>query len=192
MTVNTHVDTTIGTSTTTHVDDTHTETKSKTDTQTVLSTLVATASSWCSSHGVLMAARDRTTGSPFGNNTYYYEPAPFSLHPTPFPTTAFQTAYRMAQPFQAVVHNVASSKWLQQVLSITAQSDKALTGKLLQLAKDVDDREANGIPRAQRVVLGILRYVPPFYHFTIQLFYNSTITTTKSQEKNDFVTVATN
>ena len=187
MMVNTHVDTHVDTHDDTHVD-THVDTQTQTDTQTdleiqtdvqtnsstdlntqteintptdaVLASLVATASSWCSSHGVLMAARDRTTGKSLGTDTFFYEPAPFSLHPTPFPTTAFQTAYRMAQPFHTVVHNVASSEWLQQVLAIAAQSDKALTGKLVQLAQDVRNREANGTPRAQRVVLGILRYVP--------------------------------
>jgi Eukaryotic glutathione synthase, ATP binding domain len=117
--------------------------------------LVETASSWCASHGVLMGARDRTTRAPLGHDTY--EPAPFSLYPTPFSKTAFESAYSMAKPFNGVVHKAASSDWLQQAIAVAAQGDREFTGKLVDLAKEVVEREARGTPRAQKVVLGILR-----------------------------------
>ena len=123
--------------------------------------LVEIASSWCASHGVLMGARvdrnNQTEAPSRYNNYYYYQPAPFSLYPTPFSKTAFETAYRMAKPFNGVVHKVASSDWLQQAIAVAAQGDKEFTGKLVNLANEVLQREQRGIPRAQKVVLGILR-----------------------------------
>jgi hypothetical protein len=69
--------------------------------------LVAQASSWCASHGVLMGARDGTTRQPMGD--WLYEPAPFSLYPTTFSKKAFDQAYAMAQPFAHVVHAAAEN-----------------------------------------------------------------------------------
>ena len=64
--------------------------------------LVCTASSWAASNGVLMGARDTDTSKPLGEGIY--EPAPFSLYPTLLPKKAFDKAYGMTHPFNAVVH----------------------------------------------------------------------------------------
>lgn len=113
--------------------------------------LVAQASSWCASHGVLMGARDTTTRQPLGN--LIYEPAPFSLYPTQFSKKAFESAYSMAKPFNHVVHQAAQSKWLLDDAIVTAaQGDPEFTGKMVELAKEVLE---NG--RAQKLVLGLLR-----------------------------------
>lgn len=121
-------------------------------------TLVETASSWCSSHGILMGARDRLTKEPLMGK-YIFEPAPFSLFPTLFSKSAFALAYQMAKPFNSMVHNVASDKeWLLSAIQVAAQGDSDFTGRLVQLAQEVLAREArNQQPRAQKVVLGILR-----------------------------------
>ena len=123
-------------------------------------TLIETASSWCSSHGILMGARDRLTKEPLMGK-YIFEPAPFSLFPTLFSKSAFALAYQMAKPFNSMVHNVASdTEWLLSAIQVAAQGDSDFTGRLVQLAQEVLAREArNQQPRAQKVVLGILRYV---------------------------------
>ena len=113
--------------------------------------LVARASSWCASHGVLMGARDQNTKIPLGD--LIYEPAPFSLFPTHFSKKAFDQAYTMGKPFNHVVHEAAQSNWLLEEAIVTAaQGDPDFTGKMVDLAKEV---LAKG--RAQNVVLGLLR-----------------------------------
>eukprot|EP00545_Synedropsis_sp_CCMP1620_P005451 CAMPEP_0119014188 /NCGR_PEP_ID=MMETSP1176-20130426/9405_1 /TAXON_ID=265551 /ORGANISM="Synedropsis recta cf, Strain CCMP1620" /LENGTH=464 /DNA_ID=CAMNT_0006967337 /DNA_START=101 /DNA_END=1491 /DNA_ORIENTATION=- len=114
--------------------------------------LVAQASSWCASHGVLMGARDNETRQPMGD--WLYEPAPFSLYPTPFSKKAFDQAYAMQRPFAHVVHAAAEDdEWLLEHAIVTAaQGDPDFTGKMVDLAKEV---LAKG--RTQNVVLGILR-----------------------------------
>lgn len=113
--------------------------------------LVAQASSWCASHGVLMGARDPTTRQPLGN--LIYEPAPFSLYPTQFSKKAFEQAYSMAKPFNHVVHQAAQSKWLLDDAIVTAvQGDPEFTGKMVKLAKEVLEKG-----RTQKLVLGVLR-----------------------------------
>jgi glutathione synthase len=121
------------------------------DSSKVSAALVAQASSWCASHGVLMGARDPNTRVPLGD--MIYEPAPFSLFPTDFSKTAFDKAYSMGKPFNHVVHAAAQSKWLLEDAIVTAaQADPDFTGRMVSLAKQV---LAKG--RTQKVVLGILR-----------------------------------
>jgi glutathione synthetase len=114
--------------------------------------LVAQASSWCASHGVLMGARDPFTRVPLGD--WIYEPAPFSLFPTDFPKSAFEQAYRMGKPFNHVVHQAAqSSSWLlDEAIATAAKGDPEFTGRMVHLANEV---LAKG--RRQKIVLGILR-----------------------------------
>jgi len=114
--------------------------------------LVLTASSYCASNGILMGARDLETNRPLGPNVY--EPAPFSLLPTPFPRDAFDRAYRMAVPFNEVVHRAASQYegWLRAAVKTAAEGDSAFTGRLLSLADEVVARG-----RSQSVALGVLR-----------------------------------
>jgi len=116
--------------------------------------MVSTASSWAASNGILMGARDPETLQPLKSGSHIYEPAPFSLYPTPFPRDAFEMAYKMARPFNAVVHRAANnySGWLKESIQTAAAGDKEFTGKMVELANEV---EAAG--RVQHVTLGILR-----------------------------------
>lgn len=116
--------------------------------------LVLTASSYAASHGILMGAKDPETRKPLSKNGHVYEPAPFSLHPTPFPKNAFETAYEMARPFNAVVHRAASdyTGWLRDAVQTAAAGDKDFTGKMVELADEVI-----AMGRVQNVTLGILR-----------------------------------
>lgn len=98
-----------------------------------------------------MGARDPVTRKPL--DAFVFEPAPFSLRPTPFSRQAFEKAYRMALPFNYCVHAAASSKWLLEEAIVTAaKGDPNFTGKMVELANDV-----LGKGRKQKVVLGILR-----------------------------------
>jgi len=113
--------------------------------------LVAQASSWCASYGVLTGARDLTTRLPIGD--LIFEPAPFSLYPTNFPKDAFDQAYKMGKPFNHVVHSGSQSNWLlEEAITTASQGDPTFTGKLVELAKDVLNKG-----RTQKVVLGLLR-----------------------------------
>jgi len=118
-----------------------------------LNNLVARASSWCASFGILMGARQLDhTRQPLGD--LLLEPAPFSLFPTDFPRTSFEVAYEMGKPFNALVHDVCSQQeWLLEEAIVTAaQGDPDFTGRLVSLAKEV---EAKG--KIQNLVLGVLR-----------------------------------
>lgn len=121
--------------------------------------IVETASAWCASNGVLMGARDRTTRTPLGNHVY--EPAPFSLDPTPFPRSAFENAYKMATPFNGVVHKAASQyeEWLRSAVKTAAEGDDEFTGRMMALADEVIEMDRKGglEKRAQNVALGVLR-----------------------------------
>lgn len=126
---------------------------SATTSTTNLNNLVAQASSWCTSFGILMGARELdNTRQPLGD--LIVEPAPFSLFPTEFPQSSFETAYELGKPFNALVHNVCSQQdWLlDEAIVNAAQGDPDFTGRLVSLARDV---EAKG--RAQNLVLGLLR-----------------------------------
>ena len=107
--------------------------------------LVATASSWCASHGVLMGR---------SSQDYVYEPAPFSLHPSPFPRSAFEKSYRLGKPFNRIVHAIADQyqDWLRPTIRVAAEGDEEFTGKLMKLADSVVDTK-----RVQNVALGLLR-----------------------------------
>uniref|UniRef100_A0A7R9W767 Glutathione synthetase n=2 Tax=Pseudictyota dubia TaxID=2749911 RepID=A0A7R9W767_9STRA len=121
--------------------------------------LVEVASAWCASNGVLMGARDKETRTPLGN--HIFEPAPFSLDPTPVPRSAFENAYKMAKPFNGVIHSAAShyEDWLRAAVKTAAEGDAGFTGKMMSLADEVIEMDKKGgvDKRAQNVALGILR-----------------------------------
>lgn len=112
---------------------------------------VERASSWCAANGILM-------GSSSSSSPFVYEPAPFSLHPTPYPSSAFRKAYNLSIPFNQMIHNVAASytSWLRTAIDIAAKGDAEFTGKMVELAEEVQDTIEKGT-QAQRVVLGVLR-----------------------------------
>lgn len=111
--------------------------------------VTATASSYMASHGILMASRHCSV-------PHTYEPAPFSLHPTPFPQRAFDSAYSMS--YNRVVHQIAQSyvSWMKDAIETAAKGDADFTGKLVALADEVMESVAAG-SKAQNMVLGILR-----------------------------------
>jgi len=110
--------------------------------------VIERASSWCASNGILMGSSGNK------QHAYVYEPAPFSLHPTPYPNAAFDAAYNLSKPFNQMVHKVAESysTWLRGAIDTAAKGDSDFTGKLVQLAEEVMQSD-----RVQKVVLGILR-----------------------------------
>jgi glutathione synthase len=113
---------------------------------------IAKASAYCVSHGILMGARDPVTRVPLGDNIF--EHAPFSLYPTDFPKAALEKAYQMGEPFNNMVHSIASeNNWLlNDAIPTAAIGDPQFTGRLVDLAKQVLNQG-----RRQKVVLGILR-----------------------------------
>jgi hypothetical protein len=118
-------------------------------------TLVPVASSWCASHGVLMGSKLKKEGA----HDYVYEPAPFSLHPSPFPKAAFNKATdELGLHFNHVVHAIAEQyeDWLRPTIKVAAASDKEFTGRLVELADEVYANVKEGT-RAQNVALGVFR-----------------------------------
>jgi len=130
-----------------------------------------------------MGARSPTTGLPLPQ-PYVYEPAPFSLHPTPFPRDVFEKCYEMTPVFNGVVHTMCKGwgvdkvgegggGWLKESVRTAAEGDAEFTGRLVSLATEVMERG-----RTQRVVLGILRS-------DYMLHNPATSSTTTKEEDNE-------
>lgn len=87
--------------------------------------LCAEIRDWALGNGLVMLSKEGAGA----------EPAPVTMHPTPFPRSAFTRALQVQQPFNGLYMNIVSQheNWLLEQLAQLAKFDPEFTGRLVQL-----------------------------------------------------------
>lgn len=90
---------------------------------------------WAYGNGFTMVASSSEADDASANAV----PAPVTMHPTPFPRSAFSRALQVQQPFNGLYMNIVSQHegWLLEHLGQLAKFDQDFTGRLLDIHHSV-------------------------------------------------------